>query len=184
MRRPYSSQPSPKTSRIDRITSKLPRWLQKYTTGLRNAPLSHVVSFLILHEITAIVPLFGLFGVFHYTDYVPVSWMTEHFGRYVERGVARFERYFARKGMFGFSSEDLDSDASSTSARTGSREQTDEAVTRFRSGDEKYRLLMEVALAYAVAKALLPVRIIISVWATPWFAGGLMKIRGALSRKS
>ena len=111
--------------------------------------------------------------------------MTEHFGRYVQRGVARFERYFARKGMFGFSSEDLDSDASaSASARTGSREQTEEAVTRFRSGDEKYRLLVEVALAYAVTKALLPVRIIISVWATPWFAGGLMKLRGALSRKS
>lgn len=184
--RPQSTQSSPPpSSRIDRFTSKLPRRLQKYTTGLRNAPVSHVVSFLILHEITAIVPLFALLGVFHYTDYVPVSWMTEHFGTYVQGGVARFERYFARKGWFGFSRDDLDSDpSSSVGARSGSKEQTDEAMTRFQSGDQKYRILVEVALAYAVTKALLPVRIIFSVWATPWFAGTLMRVRGALSRKS
>jgi hypothetical protein len=32
------------------------------------------------------------------------------------------------------------------------------------------RIVIEVAAAYAITKALLPVRLILSVWATPWFA--------------
>ena len=47
---------------------------------------------------------------------------------------------------------------------------------------------MEVATAYAITKAMLPGRIVFSVWATPWFArvfvgrvGG--RLRGLFSRK-
>ncbi|POR33725.1 Uncharacterized protein TPAR_06075 [Tolypocladium paradoxum] len=178
----HQSTQGPQASRIDRITSKLPRRLQKYTNGLRSAPVSHVVSFLILHELTAIVPLFALFAVFHYTAYVPISYITEHFGEYVQSGVARFEKYFRRKGWFGFGQEEP-----STSSEPGAggevKSQTDEAVDRWRSGDRKYEILMEVALAYAVTKALLPVRIIGSVWATPWFAGVLMRANRLLTRK-
>ncbi|KEZ39890.1 hypothetical protein SAPIO_CDS8843 [Scedosporium apiospermum] len=75
--RPSSTTPN---TRASKILSKLPPSLQKYTTRLRNAPVSHVVAFLILHEITAIVPLFGLFGVFHYTQYAPVGYITDHWG--------------------------------------------------------------------------------------------------------
>lgn len=32
------------------------------------------------------------------------------------------------------------------------------------------RILVEVATAYAITKVLLPVRIVVSVWAAPWFA--------------
>ncbi|KAK5993716.1 hypothetical protein PT974_07152 [Cladobotryum mycophilum] len=162
-----------RASRLDRLTSKLPRRLQKYTNGLRNAPVSHIISFLILHEITAIAPLFGLFALFHYTNHVPVTYMTDHFGEYVQSGVSRFERYFQRKGWFGFRQED----------NVGHKSQTEEAVQRWHSGEQKYRILVEVALAYAVTKALLPIRIIGSVWATPWFAGILVKLRSSLSRK-
>lgn len=168
---------------MDRITSKLPRRLQKYTNGLRNAPVSHVVSFLILHELTAIVPLFALFAVFHYTTYVPISYMTEHFGEYVQGGVARFEKYFRRKGWFGFGQEDPSPSPESATEGEG-KSQTDEAMDRWRSGDRKYEILMEVALAYAVTKALLPVRIICSVSATPWFAGVLVRAKRLLTRKS
>ena len=176
------SSEASKASRIDRVTSKLPKRLQKYTIGLRNAPVSHIVSFLILHEITALVPLFALFGLFHYTNYVPVSYMTEHFGNYVQLGVSRFERYFSRKGWFGFSREDI---ASATGATdSDAREvQTEAAMQRWKSGDERYQILVEVALAYAITKALLPIRIIGSVWATPWFAGLLMRLRSTVSRK-
>lgn len=174
---------SSQASRIDRITARLPRRLQKYTTGLRDAPVSHVVSFMILHELTAIVPLFALFGVFHYTTYVPVSYMTEHFGGYVQTGVARFEKYFRRKGWFGFGGDGEDKDTAVTSTG-GSQAQSEDALERWQSGDPKYKILVEVALAYAVTKALLPVRIIGSVWATPWFAGVLVRIRRAVTRKS
>lgn len=108
--------------------------------------------------------------------------MTDHFGDYVQKGVARFERYFARKGWFGFTKEDLQ--GMEGMGRSGSEEQTEDAVARWRSGELKYRILVEVALAYAVTKALLPLRIIASVSATPWFAGILVRTRRAFSRKS
>ncbi|PNY29288.1 Uncharacterized protein TCAP_00783 [Tolypocladium capitatum] len=178
---PAARHQSSQVSRIDRITSRLPRRVQKYTNGLRKAPVSHVVSFLILHELTAIVPFLALVAVFHYTTYVPISYMTGHFGEYVQSGVARFEKYFRRKGWFGLGQEEP-----STSQEPGAegKSQTDEAIDRWRSGDRKYDILVEVALAYSVTKALLPVRIIGCVWATPWFAGVLMRAKGLLARKA
>ncbi|KAG6302502.1 hypothetical protein E4U09_002768 [Claviceps aff. purpurea] len=165
---------SSQASRIDRITARLPRRLQKYTIGLRSAPVSHIVSFMILHELTAIVPLFVLFALFHYTTFVPVAYVSEHFGTYVQSGITRFEKYFSRKGWFGFRPEDVE------------RDQADgvDVLESWDSGDDKYRILAEVALAYAVTKALLPVRIVYSVWATPWFAGVLFKLRTSLTRIS
>lgn len=38
-------------------------------------------------------------------------------------------------------------------------------------GEGGVRVVVEFATAYAVTKVLLPLRIIASVWATPWFAG-------------
>jgi hypothetical protein len=173
---------STQASRIDRITSKLPRRLQKYTGGLRNAPVSHIVSFLILHEITAIVPVLGLFGLFHYTNYVPVDYVTGYFHGHVDDGVARFERYFKRKGWFGFGQNEEDETTSNTST-THSDSKSEKAIERWHSGDGRYKVLVEVALAYAITKALLPVRIIGSVWATPWFAGVLMRAKRVFTRK-
>ncbi|KAK7421326.1 hypothetical protein QQX98_002220 [Neonectria punicea] len=171
---------SSQTSRVDRITAKLPRRLQKYTNGLRNAPVSHIVSFLVLHELTAIVPVLGLFGLFHYTNHIPVSYMTEHFGSYVQDGVARFERYFKRKGWFGFGQDDNETPDLTT---TAARPKSEEAMDRWHSGDGRYKVVVEVALAYAITKALLPIRIVGSVWATPWFAGVLMRTKGIFTRK-
>lgn len=37
----------------------------------KNAPLSYVTSFLLVHEITAIIPLFGLWWYFNKYDFVP-----------------------------------------------------------------------------------------------------------------
>ncbi|KAH6611378.1 hypothetical protein Trco_001398 [Trichoderma cornu-damae] len=170
-------------SRLDRLTSKLPKRLQKYTNGLRNAPVSHVVSFMILHEITAIVPLFGLFALFHYTNYVPIFYVTEHFGDYVRGGVRKFEKYFKRKGWFGFGHEDGGTSAQLTPDTAVQNAQVEDAVQRWRDGEQKYKILVEVALAYAITKALLPIRIIGSVWATPWFASILVRARSSLARK-
>src|SRR5271155_2466428 len=65
-RRFQSSSSDAKTrTRATRILDRVPRSLRKYTDGLRSAPISHVVSFLILHELTAIIPLVGLAGGFH-----------------------------------------------------------------------------------------------------------------------
>lgn len=55
------------------IFKRLPKFLHPYTIGFINAPVSYVTAFLLVHELTAIVPLFGLWGFFYYYDYTPVS---------------------------------------------------------------------------------------------------------------
>lgn len=178
--RPHARAESSQASRVDRIAAKLPPRLRKYTNGLRNAPVSHIVSFMILHELTAIVPLVGLFGIFHYTNYVPMTYMTGHFEGYVQDGVARFEKYFKRKGWFGFDLEDKT--AIDVSETVDVKAKEDAAIERWQSGDGRYKVVIEIALAYAITKALLPIRIIGSVWATPWFAGVLMRAKGIFKR--
>ncbi|CAN8095973.1 unnamed protein product [Discula destructiva] len=185
-RRFHSTNPATTQSRADKILTRLPKSMQKYTSRLRGAPISHVVAFLILHEITAVVPLVALFGLFHCTDYVPLGYMMENYGGSVREGVGRFERYFSRKGWFGFGAADADADAAvdvgAGKAAGGAGEDGEAAVMkRWESSDDKYRIVVEVGLAYAITKVLLPLRILASVWATPWFAGGLGRIRGAVS---
>ena len=181
----HSSTSTTHASRVDRITSKLPRRLQKYTSRLRDAPVSHVVSFLILHELTAIVPLFALFGLFHYTDFVPTAYVTQHFGSYVEAGISRFERYFSKKGWFGFGQQNGDGMQPIGREASGEERTAHAADVMQRSqADHKYKILTEVALAYAITKAALPIRIIGSVWATPWFAGVIVRFRRAFTRKA
>ena len=172
-----TSAPDQTGARASRIISRLPRPLQKYATGLRNAPVSHVVAFLALHEITAVVPLLGLFGLFHYTDYVPVGYVTEHYGAYVGDGLRRFERYFRQKGWFGFGQEE-EEEEEGVNAPDGDASPLD----RWQS-DGRYRAVVEVALAYAITKALLPIRILGSVWATPWFARVLGGVRNLVRPK-
>lgn len=174
-----SSAPGPgpdPSSRASRILSRLPPSLQRYASRLRGAPVSHVVAFLALHELTAVVPLLGLFGLFHYTDHVPVGYVTEHYGAYVGEGLARFERYFRRKGWFGFGEGDGDGEADVAAAGEGG------ALDRWQK-DGRYKVVVEVALAYAITKALLPVRIVASLWATPWFAGVLGRLQMLVRRK-
>lgn len=58
-------------ARADKVLNHVPRFLRRYTDGLRNAPVTHVVAFLILHELTAIIPLIGLASYFHYANWLP-----------------------------------------------------------------------------------------------------------------
>lgn len=107
--------------------------------------------------------------------------MTHHFGDYVQNGVSRFEKYFKKKGWFGFSMDDVTIPTTDNGSVQGA--QTDDVLQKVAIGDTKYKILMEVALAYAITKALLPIRIIGSVWATPWFAKGLLRAKDIITRK-
>lgn len=110
------SQASEKArARIERIASRLPISLRGYVAPLVNAPVSHIVSFLLLHELTAIVPLFGLAGAFHYTGWLP-SFVGE--GKWINEGIDKFDRYFRKKGWLGVENEG--EDTSLISGRTGS----------------------------------------------------------------
>lgn len=144
-RRQYTSTPPP-ASRVARIESRLPRFLQRFVTPLRNAPISHITAFVILHEITAIVPLFGLAAAFHYSQWLP-PYISE--GAWVSQGTEMFGRWLRRRGWIT---------EEESSGRWWGR------------GEGGVRLVVELATAYAIVKALLPLRLILSIWATPWFA--------------
>lgn len=162
-------------SRASRIIARLPPPLRRYASRLRDAPVLHVASFLTLHEITAVVPLLGLFGLFHYTDLVPIEYITGRYGAYVGEGLRKFEKYFKRKGWFGFKKGDAEGEDGGPNSGEG-------ALARWKFGG-KYKMVVEVALAYAITKVLLPVRIMVSLWATPWFAGVLGRLGLMVTRK-
>lgn len=175
--KPPSSPSSSSSSRAaDRILDRVPLRFQKYTTGLRKAPVSHVVAFLILHEITAVVPLLGLFGFFHYTNFLPLEYVTGHWAEYVRDGVGMAERYFSRKGWFGFEAQDRGT-MTGQLERDEEFESTQDILEKWQK-DGKYKVVVEVAMAWAITKALLPARILVSVWGTPWFAGVMGRARG------
>ncbi|KAM3417323.1 hypothetical protein BST61_g5575 [Cercospora zeina] len=146
-----STPPAAKASaRVARIESRLPKFLRRYVEPLRNAPFSHISAFLILHEITAIVPLLGLAAVFHYTNWLP-PFISE--GKWVSDGVEKFGKWMRKKGWL------------SDETKSGKF---------FGRGEKGTRIVVEFATAYAITKALLPLRLILSVWATPWFAAWTM----------
>ncbi|KAK3679790.1 hypothetical protein LTR78_000166 [Recurvomyces mirabilis] len=136
-------------SRIARIESRLPRFLRHFTTPLRNAPVSHISAFLVLHELTAILPLFGLAAIFHYTNWLP-PYISE--GKWVSQGIEKFGRYLRKKGWISTEEE------AGASGKWWGR------------SEGGVRIVVELATAYAITKALLPLRLILSMWGTPWFA--------------
>ncbi|KAL3445883.1 hypothetical protein BJX65DRAFT_139240 [Aspergillus insuetus] len=147
-------------SRLRCFNDRLPSFLRAYTTPLLGAPATHITSFLILHEMTAVVPLFGLVAAFHYGNWLP------DFSTYsgFEEGTRRFTRWLRKKGWVG---EDVEVEDVAEGISTMEETMDGTGATGEKKG---VRLVLEFATAYAVTKALLPVRIMVSVWATPWFA--------------
>lgn len=75
------------------MLKRIPVPLRRYAGYFLDAPLIYGTSFLILHEMTAIVPLFGLWGLFHQIDFTPQGmpeWLLENGNRYVERIATRY----------------------------------------------------------------------------------------------
>nr|POE72802.1 hypothetical protein CFP56_30741 [Quercus suber] len=144
----YVKPPSEPTSasRIARLEARLPKFLRHLTTPLRNAPVSHITAFLLLHELTAVVPLLGLAAFFHYSNWLP-PYISE--GKWVSEGTEKFGRYLRKKGWIS--------------------EETSGARWLGR-GEGGVRVVAELATAYAITKALLPLRLVLSMWGTPWFA--------------
>lgn len=152
-------------SRLDRFIARTPRFLQPTVNQIRHAPVSHIVAFIILHELTAIVPLFGLAGAFHYGHWLPPYFAG---GAWVSDGVEKFGRYFRKKGWIS-EKDEVEVEEKAREGTTGKTES--QKVSRwFNQGEGGTRLVLEFATAYAIVKALLPVRLFVSVWASPWFA--------------
>ena len=135
---------------------------------------------------TAIIPLILLGGAFHYSGWLPGNLDENKVLEYM----SKFGGYFSRKGWFGVStSVSTDVDAQREVAEFEGEQPHKRHVVLDHDEEErivseqKYgqgtRVVLEVATAYAITKALLPIRIIGSIWATPWFA---KRVLGAFKR--
>ncbi|KAJ5323715.1 hypothetical protein N7476_002315 [Penicillium atrosanguineum] len=97
-----SPQPAPSSSkdsqsRLRQLNDRLPRFLRAYTAPLLGAPVTHITSFFILHEITAVLPLFGLVGAFHYGNWMPDLTSGTGENNAFDEGAARFGRWLRKK---------------------------------------------------------------------------------------
>ena len=168
---PGSSSPSPSQSqRAERILRKCPKFLRPTISALFQAPVTHVTAFLLLHEVTAIVPLFGLVGAFHYFHWLP-PYFAE--GAWVLTGVEKFGNYFRRKGWID-ADEQKDAELLAANGEAERAEQAGKSrgrVTKWWGrGEAGTRVVIEFATAYALVKLLLPLRLVLSAWGAPWFA--------------
>ncbi|KAI8958622.1 hypothetical protein F5Y11DRAFT_31585 [Daldinia sp. FL1419] len=104
-----SSSQARQAHRLDALLTRTSRWvprrLRPYLEKLRSAPFSHIAAFLILHEITAAVPLLGLAYAFHRADWVPTAWVLGPWAAWAEEGLAKYMRWFRKKGWFGLGEE-------------------------------------------------------------------------------
>ncbi|PPQ63024.1 hypothetical protein CVT24_005970 [Panaeolus cyanescens] len=155
------------------------------------APLpSLILSFGILHEITAIVPLVGVFygartlgigerivtsvidnqqGVLNHSgdDNVSVSWAKQKMRTWVEEGDQWAIRIGRRYGIFGYEKRE-----------PGTKDSVEEMtrVSGHLAGD-----VANAVVAYGVTKALIPVRIAASIYLSPMFSRGVVEpIRKAI----
>ncbi|KAK9473230.1 uncharacterized protein V1510DRAFT_363948 [Dipodascopsis tothii] len=125
---------SAQAARAARLIARLPPRLQEYAKSFVEAPAAHAFSLFLLHEVTAVVPLFGLLYVFRALDWVPpFSDELLGLGRTVFAKMVA-DNHWAEEG-------------------------TAEAA----------KLVLQGATAYTIVKILLPVRLVLSIWLTPWF---------------
>jgi hypothetical protein len=133
--------------------------------------MTHITSFLILHEITAVLPLFGLVAAFHYGNWMPELTSGNGEKNAFDEGAVRFGRWLRKKGWVDESDVNTVADHEATGLAPREKE---------RAG---VRLVLEFATAYAITKALLPVRLAASVGATPWFARTVLAPTARLARR-
>jgi len=88
-----------------------------------------------------------------------------------DEGAARFGRWLMKKGWVDES--DVNTVADHETSGIAPRDK----------GRAGVRLVLEFATAYAITKALLPVRLAVSVWGTPWFARTILAPTTRLVRR-
>jgi hypothetical protein len=95
--RTYSSQPglAPNNGPLPPNEARL-SYFQRYKNLLRAQPASHLTSFLILHEITAVLPLPLIFYGLQNSD---VAWDTIFPKDWLERGDVRMRKTFMALGL-------------------------------------------------------------------------------------
>ncbi|GAA5838359.1 hypothetical protein JCM11251_004914 [Rhodosporidiobolus azoricus] len=198
--RRFSTLPSsPSSSLSTQPLSARPSRLTPYLRDLHaryphTSPSTLTASFLILHELTALVPLILLFGTFSFFSLGTslVSWTVAetsggptdeaggNFGwakgkvrGWLEEAEEKAGRVGRRYGVFGWEKET----AEQRKERKVSRNREKEEGVVVAKKERDLRVGGEVAnlvAAYLVTKALLPLRILISLRLTPTLANGVV----------
>lgn len=122
------------------ILSKIPRIFRPYTTQFINAPVTHVTSFLVLHELTAILPLIGIWYILHQHHDLFMAASMDLPGWAVEKGTKAIDHAMEKWDFGNYSMND------------------------------KVKFIMEGAYAYVIVKALFPLRLAFSLLGMPFFA--------------
>ena len=153
---------------LDRWIDRVPSSMRGPFLTIRKSPGSYLVSFAILHELTAIIPLGFLVAGFHYFHWLP-PYFSE--GKWAIEGVEKIGRWFRRRGWIGEEEKaDVEAQTRAGKARLFEEQQSTTSEARKKNNESGGRLLVEVATAYAIVKALVPVRLFVSALWAPWFA--------------
>lgn len=79
------------------ILKRVPKFLRSYASKFIDAPISHLISFIILHEITAIIPLISLWYFFHnHPNYVPLeipNWALEQGAKVIDYVITKVSNW-------------------------------------------------------------------------------------------
>ncbi|WLF77292.1 hypothetical protein PVL30_001004 [Lodderomyces elongisporus] len=68
------SGPTEQDFKTHPILKRIPKFLRNYASQFIHAPYSHLVAFLVLHELTAIIPLFGIWYYLHnHPGFIPMD---------------------------------------------------------------------------------------------------------------
>lgn len=136
------------------ILKRIPKILRPYTTRFIHAPVSHATAFVVLHELTAIVPLVGIWYTLHQYHDVLMGSGVDLPNWAIEKGTKVIDAAMAKWDWGSYSVH------------------------------EKVQFVMEGAYAYVIVKALFPVRVAVSLLGMPWFAKWfVLPITGLFGRK-
>ncbi|KAI1824622.1 hypothetical protein F4861DRAFT_504853 [Xylaria intraflava] len=200
--------PTAQATRVSRIltaTSRfLPKRLQTSLQNLRSAPFSHICAFLVLHELTAIVPVLGLTCAFYFLDWTPLNaipGLKEKLDaagpkapvgsktKEEEAGAGGDEEYTGRAKpvpqaeLTAFPKEDTDA-ATGDSTSTAMVDPTlGEDPAKGELTAKLKKMAAQLPLAYGITKLLLVPRIALSLWLTPWLARSFVIFRQGLRSK-
>lgn len=88
--------PSGRRMQSGEATANRQTFFQRYKQLLRAQPASHLTSFLVLHEITAVLPLPLIFYALHNSD---IAWDTIFPKDWLEKGDVRMRKTFKALGL-------------------------------------------------------------------------------------
>ncbi|ETN44532.1 uncharacterized protein HMPREF1541_10202 [Cyphellophora europaea CBS 101466] len=176
--------PSAKQSRIlqllDRWIERSPAFAQKPLIALRHAPASYIISFAVLHELTAVVPLVALFCGFHYFRWLP-PWFAE--GEWAIEAVEKMGKWFRKRGWIDAKEEAYVEEQTKAGNARLFEKQRRRASEIWNEGEGRGRILIEVATAYTIVKFLVPVRVVLSAFWAPWFANSVLLPTGRVIKR-